>query len=63
MTPQEHIAIAESLLDGPRDPMDPMFSQIDIAMSVNALAHAVIALAVELGVPHQAAPATGGTSA
>lgn len=52
MTPAEHIARAELLLDTGPDPTAPEFNLLDLAMSVNALAHCCIAIAVELGAPH-----------
>lgn len=55
MTPAEHLAIAEGLMANAPSPTSPDFERIDQAMTAAALTHAVIALAIELGVP---APAT-----
>lgn len=62
MTPAEHIAQAEAFLQQAPSPDANDYSMIDMAISVNALAHACIAIAVELGVPHAAAASavTGG---
>lgn len=63
MTPAEHVAEAERLLtvdyqDGTQLPMLP--PPVNVWM---AIAHALVALAVENGVPHAAPPAAGGTGA
>lgn len=54
MNPAEHLAMAEAILGEPPDPTMPGADLTDMAMSINALAHAVIALAAEFGVPHNA---------
>lgn len=63
MTPADHIAEAERLVgriqDGYGD--GPLGNPEEDALL--AVAHALIALAVENGVPHAAPPAVGGTSA
>lgn len=56
MTPQEHLEQAEAYLSGLADPAAPDFTSMDIAITLNALTHAVIALAIELGVPHSTPP-------
>ena len=38
---------------GPAAPTSPEYAAIDQAMTLNALTHAVIALAIELGVPSE----------
>lgn len=59
MTPQQHVAYAEQLLDTLRsdgafvDPADVL------ALALDAIGHAIIALAVEVGVPHDTAPEAG----
>ena len=61
MTPADHIAEAERLVgriqDGYGD--GPLGNPEEDALL--AVAHALIALAVENGVPHAAPPATGGS--
>lgn len=52
MTPAEHLAQAEAWLSNPPPADHPQYTVMDIAISLNALAHAVVAIAAELGVPH-----------
>ena len=52
MTAEQHLAIAEEQLRGPGTPDQVGWTELDKAMTLNGLAHAVIALAIELGVPH-----------
>lgn len=59
MTPAEHLAIAEGLMADAPSPTDPHFTTIDQAMTAAALTHAVIALAIELGVPAPTANTKG----
>lgn len=59
MTAEEHLARAEDLLQGPENATAETYEMLDIAMSLNALTHAVIAVGIELGVPH-AQPASQG---
>lgn len=61
MTPAEHIAEAERLItlvqnDGNSGPLDSPTEDLLLAV-----AHALIALAVENGAPHASAPPAGGT--
>lgn len=60
MTPQEHLAQAEMILNAGPEQTSSGHNMTDLAMSVHALAHAVIALAAEMGVPHQPPGLTGG---
>ena len=62
MTPAEHLAEAERLLDQARGNEGDYLSTVTDDHVLAALAHAVIAVAGELGVPHPAAPAGGGPS-
>lgn len=59
MTPAEHLAVAEGLLAyGPLS--DGMASgSINQIAAIKAVAHAMIAAAAELGVPHSAAGGGG----
>ena len=59
MKAAEHLARAEELLAGPDNAADGAYEMIDVAMSLNALAHAVIAVGIELGVPHAVAAGPG----
>lgn len=61
MTPAEHIAEAERLItlvqgDGNSGPLDSSVEDLLLA-----IAHAVIAFAVENGVPHASVPPAGGS--
>lgn len=63
MTPADHIALAEKLLRQCRDPDNGWLDQEALAVATEAGAHALVAIAVELGAPHQsgtAAAASGG---
>lgn len=59
MNAADHLARAEIILDTMPEPTAPEFNMLDLSLSVHALAHAVTAIAIELGVPHPNAP-TGG---
>lgn len=59
MTAEEHLAIAEERLRGPGSPDQENWTELDKAMTLSGLAHAVIALAIELGVPHAPAGSQG----
>ncbi len=52
MTPAEHIAQAELLVDMAMQTDDPGDTAKRNNLYTSALAHGVIAIAVELGVPH-----------
>lgn len=58
MTPAEHLAQAEAILAPLADGWQPSDDRQALATGTVALAHAVIAAAAELGVPH--ADTTGG---
>lgn len=58
MTPAEHLAEAERLLTEASDPDANVVLDRDWVLIERALAHALIAAAAELGVPH--ADTTGG---
>lgn len=63
MTPAEHLAAAERYLTlAEPDRSDPVMGWRGNNALIG-LAHAVIAIAAEMGVPHPAAPAGGATSA
>lgn len=53
MTPAEHIAAAEQILTEVQDTGDDWLSNEVTAELLVAVAHALIAIAVESGVPHQ----------
>lgn len=57
MTPKEHIAEAERLLEAARQATAPGESIESLSLATQAQGHALIALAVESGAPHTAAPA------
>lgn len=57
MTPAEHITRAEQLLEDAAQTDDPLMAEERAGLYTAALAHAVIAIAVEMGVPH-AGPAS-----
>ena len=63
MTPAEHIAEAEALLDQSYGGMEQWNSAYQRELVGKATVHALIAIAVELGAPHLAAPAGGEGSA
>ena len=63
MTPAEHIAEAERLANLVRDDYNGGLVGNPGEDALLAVAHALIALAVENGVPHAAAPAVGGSGA
>lgn len=56
MTPAEHIAEAERLLATATDDDHFELPSIDNGNMLAALTHVCIAIAVELGAPHAAAP-------
>lgn len=62
MTPAEHLAEAERLLAQATDPAIPEFGGRAWMLTERSIAHALIAAAAELGVPH-ADTTTGGTGA
>lgn len=61
MTPAEHIAEAERLLKRADHQSVAGLPNVQGHLLRLAQVHALIALAVESGVPHDAAPAVGGT--
>ena len=62
MTPQQHLDRAESMLAALDDPnSDSQWSNPTDALLV-VLDHTLIAIAVELGAPHAAAPSGGPAS-
>lgn len=62
MTPADHIARAESTLQDTRDLGTDWDQGERIAMALAAIGDALVAIAVELGAPHSAAPAGGAAS-
>lgn len=52
MTPADHIALAEQLVDKSRSTDAPMMPEERIYTTLQAITHALIALAVENGAPH-----------
>lgn len=62
MTPAEHLAKAEEILSTTAGLVGPPMNETGRTMTLAALAHAVVALAAELGVPHQQATTGGGDS-
>lgn len=56
MTPAEHIATAEQLADQADDAYGSGLLDEAASKAARGLLHGVIAIAVELGVPHAAAP-------
>ena len=52
MTAEQHLQQAEAYLSAVANPTSPDFTSMDIAITLNGLTHAVIAVAIELGVPH-----------
>lgn len=63
MTPAEHLAAAERYLAAAEpNGSDPMMGWRSINALI-ALTHTQLAIAIEAGVPHPAAPAGGATSA
>jgi hypothetical protein len=61
VTPQQHIDEAERLLnDATSDRINGKLDRSNATLLMAAV-HALIALAVENGVPHAVAPAVGGT--
>lgn len=52
MTPAEHLAEAERLLAEATDPAIPEFGDRAWVLTERSIAHALIAAAAELGVPH-----------
>lgn len=63
MTPAEHLAEAEQLLAQASDPASGNVTDQDWVLIERALAHALIAAAAELGVPHTDTTTGGGSSA
>lgn len=62
MSPAEHLAIAEALTTQAAK-LDNAWSEGErISVSILALTHATIALAIEQGAPHAAAPGSGAGS-
>lgn len=59
MTPQEHLDASENLLSQASNYDTDADRAVTQMLSVWALAHAVTALAIELGVPHSTPPAGG----
>lgn len=59
MTPAEHLATAEALIANTQSPLSGFWTAADQAMTLAALTHAVIALAIELGVPQSTANPKG----
>ena len=62
MTPAEHLAEAERLLDLGRQGDPPWWDEQSNYRLQAASVHALIAAAAELGVPHPSAPSGGGQS-
>jgi len=63
MTPAEHIARAEEELQAARDLGNEWDQGERLSVALTAIGHALIAIAVELGAPHQSGAtvaATGG---
>lgn len=60
MIPAEHLAEAERLLAEMHDANDGFYTPSNNYRASAALAHAVIAAAAELGVPHSEITAGGG---
>lgn len=60
MTPEQHIAAAESSLVSAGDLYEQQFPNEAKFELLNAIGHALIALAVESGVPHQTTNTAGG---
>lgn len=56
MTPEEHIAAAEQSITVAQTWKDTGLEDIARTELLGGLLHAVIAIAVESGVPHQSAP-------
>lgn len=63
MTPAEHLAEAERLLTEASDPDTNVVLDRDWVLIERALAHALIAAAAELGVPHTDTTSGGGPGA
>lgn len=63
MTPAEHLAEAERLLSEASDPEANVVLDRDWVLIERALAHALIAAAAELGVPHTDTTSGGGLGA
>lgn len=61
MTPAEHITAAEQALTAADNWREVWTEGERTAITLTAVGHALIALAVELGAPHAAAP-SGGTN-
>lgn len=57
MMPAEHIAKAEQLLQQAQDSDTEDLGSFVSATATEAIGHALIAIAIELGAPHAAAPA------
>lgn len=53
MTPEEHIATAETILANVGDQGDAYVGEHFIPELLLAIGHALVAIAVESGVPHQ----------
>lgn len=62
MTPAQHLAEAEAILADVASMDTPALPAVRLAFGVTALAHAVVAAAAELGVPHNTT-APGGNGA
>lgn len=63
MTPEQHLAEAEQLLAQASDPASSYVTDQDWVLIERALAHALIAAAAELGVPHTDTTSGGGQGA
>lgn len=62
MTPQEHLDTAERYLARAEpENLEPMMG-FRYSMALIALTHAVMAIAIETGVPHSAGPVGGAAS-
>lgn len=62
MTPAQHIAAAEILADRVSDLRTEWSEQERIALALAAVAHTGIAIAIELGAPHQSGDTAAASS-
>lgn len=62
MSPADHVELAEQQLAMAAENAQAWDTDMQVAFALKAIGHALIAIAVETGAPHQTLPAAGNAS-